>query len=193
MDSKILSYRFVNMSSADDIRIINRPVINYNNNKCLWNVYFEDNTPETVKNVFKTEFLPKLYKGKDSGVLIGLNKDKLNGLTTMLQHEVVQSDAVNVYARNDMVYYNLFLNQALEFTSKGLTIRTPGKFIILDRKSRLSEKNNDFEDKFVGQWLLSQVTHIFSKDTYLTNTISVKINTYRELAAFKPENDKFNE
>ena len=88
---------------------------------------------------------------------------------------------------------NLFLNQALEFTSKGLTIRTPGKFIILDRKSRLSEKNNDFEDKFVGQWLLSQVTHVFSKDTYLTNTISVKINTYRELAAFKPENDKFNE
>lgn len=193
IDSNILSYRFVNMSSADDLRIINRPVINYNNDRCLWNIYFEDSTPEAVKDVFKTEFLPKLYKGKDSGVLIGLNKDKINGLNTMMQHEVVQSSAVNVFARNDMIYYNLFLNQALEFTSKGLTIRTPGKFIIIDRKDRQSEKNNDFEDKFVGQWLLSQVTHTFSKDTYLTNTISVKINTFRELAAFKPENDKFNE
>ena len=193
MDSSILSYRFVNMSSTDDLRIINRPVVNYNNNKCLWNVYFEDNTPEAVKESFKKDFLPKLYKGKDSGVLIGINKDKINGLSTMMQHEVVQSSAVNVFARNDMIYYNLFLNQALEFTSKGLTIRTPGKFIIIDRKNSQSEKNNDFEDKFVGQWLLSQVTHTFSKDTYLTNTISVKINTFRELAAFKPENDKFNE
>jgi hypothetical protein len=193
MESQILSYRFIGMSVMDDQRIINRPVVNYNNAKSVWNIFYEDNTAESVKEVYKKEFLPKLYKGKDSGVLIGINKDKINGINTIPQHEVVQSNAVNVYARNDMIYYNLLLNQAIEFTSKGLTIRTPGKFIIIDRKNRTSEKNNDFEDKFVGQWLLSQVTHTFSQDTYLTNTVSVKVNTFRELEAFKPENDTYRE
>jgi hypothetical protein len=87
----------------------------------------------------------------------------------------------------------LLLNQALEFDSIGLTIRTPGKFIAIDRDNNTSAEKNDFEDKFIGQWLLAKVTHNFNGNKYLTNTVSVKIHSFNELNAFKPENDSFNE
>ena len=191
--STILSYKFINMASIDDTSINNRPVINYNNEQCVWNMFYKNNTVEGVKDAIKSEIMPKLYSGGAPGVLLNNNKDKINGLNTTPIHTVVQGDFVNTLSRNEMVYNTILLNQAIDFTAVGLTIRTPGKFFVIDRKDSVSIKNNAFEDRFIGQWLIARTTHHFAGDKYLTNTIGVKINSFSELSTFKPENDKFNE
>lgn len=193
--STILSYRFVGMENIDDFSFNNMPVINYNTDISAWNIFFEDNTPDNAKALLNTTFLPKTHSNKDNkaGSLISLNKDKLNGLNTVPIHSVAQVPSVKVSARNSMIYKGIFLNQALEFTSLGATARTPGKFIAIDRSNNISVDNNDFENKFLGMWLLIKVSHVFTGDKYLNNTIGVKFNSYNELSTFKPENDQFNE
>jgi len=184
--STILTYKFINMAGTDDLLFNNRPSINYNNNTCTWNIFYKDNTAENVKETIKKEILPKIYGDTAvSGTLVGINKDKINGLNSTPIHTIVQGDFVSVLPRNEMIFNTILLNQAIEFTAVGLTIRTPGKFFIIDSENSVSIKGNAFEDRFIGQWLIAKTVHNFSADTYLTNTIGVKINSFSELSTFK--------
>lgn len=192
VSSNIYAYRFTTMSSLDDLKITNRPIVNYNNNTCLWNLYYKDNSIESVKSAINQELLPKLY-GRKLGALIGVNKSKINGLNTFPTNVIMQGDFVKVLNRNEMILSNILLNQALEFDSLGLTIRTPGKFISIDRLDSNSPNRNDFEDRFIGQWMLARVVHTFVGNKYLTNTLGVKMHSFNELAAFNPDNDSYNE
>ena len=92
-----------------------------------------------------------------------------------------------------MILNNIILNQACELTTYGLTCRTPGKFISIDRKNNLSKADNDFEDKLIGQWLLTNVTHKFTGLTYYANVVGVKMHSFKELTTFIPENDTYRE
>lgn len=191
--SKILTYRFVNLKNTDDLNLCNRPAINYNNSKCLWNIHFEKNTIDSVVSSLKTNFIPKTFNDKrHPGVLINLTKTKLNGLATYPEHIVLQSPSVDILPRNDMISSSIFLNQALEFSSLGATPRTPGKFINIERAEH-NNADNDFERKFVGQWLLVRVVHTFFGDKYLNNTVGVKFNSFSELSIFNSKNDLFTE
>lgn len=191
--SKILSYRFVNLKNSDDLALCNRPAIRYDNDKCLWDIYFENNTPDAVVDSLKKNFIPKTFNDKKSpGVLINLNKDKLNGFSTFPEHVVVQGPTASVLPRNDMISSSIFLNQALEFNSLGGTTRTPGKFINVERSPH-NHADNDFENKFIGQWLLIRVVHTFFGDKYLNNTTGVKFNSFMEIPIFNPKNDLFTE
>lgn len=192
VSSNIYAYRFTTMAGVDDLKITNKPAVNYDNAASLWKMYYKDNSIENISSTLKQEFLPKLY-GKKLGALIGVNKSKLNGINTYPTNVVMQGDFVKVLNRNEAIYSNILLNQALEFDALGLTIRTPGKFIAIDRLDGNSANKNDFEDRFIGQWMLARVVHNFAGNKYLTNTVSVKMHSFNELAAFKPENDSYNE
>jgi hypothetical protein len=189
--SLIYSYKFVQMSSLDDLLITNKPVVNYKNNESVWHIYGNDGKVENTENILQKDFIPKLYKTSTSMPLININKDKKNGLNTSMQNIVVQSDAAGVFTRNAMVMDSIFLNQAIEFDSQGLTIRTPGKFISIEREVPI--ENNTFENKFTGQWLITRTTHNFYQDKYTTNVVAVKINGYSHINAYADAIDKFNE
>jgi hypothetical protein len=64
----------------------------------------------------------------------------------------------------------IFLNQALVFQTYGLTSRTPGNFVTVESIHSSSEPN-DFWDKFLGQWLIVEVQHSFTKAQY-TNIVT---------------------
>jgi hypothetical protein len=191
--SKILSYKFVNLKNLDDLSLCNRPSINYDNKKCLWNIYFEKNTVEGVVDSLKKNFITKTFSSKTTpGVLINNTKDKRTGFMTSPEHVVVQGATASVLPRNSMISASIFLNQALEFNSLGATTRTPGKFVNIERSNN-NNVDNDFENKFIGQWLLVRVVHTFFGDKYLNNTTGVKFNSFNELSIFNPDNDIFNE
>ena len=191
--SKILSYKFVNLKNLDDMSLCNRPSINYNNEKCVWNIHFEKNTVDGVVDSLKKNFIPKTFSSKDSpGILINNTKDKKTGFMTSPEYVVVQGATASILPRNDMISTSIFLNQALEFNSFGATTRTPGKFVNIERSNN-TNVNNDFENKFIGQWLLIRVVHTFFGDKYLNNTIGVKFNSFNELSIFNSDNDVFNE
>jgi hypothetical protein len=61
----------------------------------------------------------------------------------------------------------------------GLTIRTPGQFIFIDSAS--SGPNNPFDDRFLGQWLILKVVHLFTKDSYITEVLATKVDTFSKI------------
>ena len=191
MSSLIFSYKFFHMSAMDDLKLINKPVVTYKNNESLWYIYGQDNSIESVKNILQKDIIPKLYSQSNSSALLNINKDKKNGLNTQPEHIVVQSDSVNVYSRNDIVQDSIFLNQAIEFNSLGLTLRTPGKFISVEKNN--PTENNAFEDRFTGQWLITRTSHNFYQDKYITNVVAVKVNSYNKINAYDTEKDNFKE
>jgi hypothetical protein len=183
--STITSYRFVNMSPSDDLYISNRLAVQFDNTAGIWKIFLKDSSLKDTHKFLKKEILPQLFSSK--GLLLNVRPDKSNGLITLPEHIVSQSPAARVFWRNILAYQSIFLNHALEFDCKGLTLRTPGKFIGIDRDQNKSPLKNDFDDKLLGQWLLAKVTHIFSEDNYTTNCVGVKINSYNEIESFDPD------
>jgi hypothetical protein len=183
--STITSYRFVNMSPTDDLNLTNRLAVQFDNTAGIWKIFLKDSSLKNTHEFLKKEILPHLYSSK--GLLMNIKPDKSNGIITLPEHIISQSPAARVFWRNYLAYQSIFLNHALEFDCKGLTIRTPGKFIGLDRSQNKSPSKNDFDDRLLGQWLLAKVTHSFSEDNYTTNCVGVKINSYNEIKTFKPD------
>ena len=66
------------------------------------------------------------------------------------------------------------------------------KFINIERSNN-THADNDFENKFIGQWLLARVVHTFFGDKYINNTVGVKFNSFTDLSIFNSKNDMFNE
>jgi hypothetical protein len=77
-----------------------------------------------------------------------------------------------------MIKDSIFLNQGLYFQAEGLTFRTPGKFIFVDRTD--SNEFNTFDDKFLGQWFVTKVTHFFTQEQYLTDVVATKIDSFNK-------------
>ena len=73
----------------------------------------------------------------------------------------------------------LYLNESVCFITNGLTIRSPGRFIFIDYSN--SNDINPFDDRFLGQWLMTKVVHLFTQDNYITEVVANKIDTFSRL------------
>ena len=107
---------------------------------------------------------------------MNVNKTKYTGLMTsnnMVSRRFFPKDISYVSMAREF----LFLNQALNFTAYGLTLRTPGKFIFIDRAVSTLERN-PFDDRFLGQWMMIKVIHMFTKDKYVNDVFATKIDSY---------------
>jgi hypothetical protein len=180
--SKILTYKFAPMVASDDVRITNAPVHNYDFSTNQYNVNFEENTAEKFLQNMKTfagsnNSEGGLYSFKQSKtLLLNINQTKTSGLmasNNFISRRFFPKDISAVSMIKDF----LFLNQALYFSAPGLTFRTPGKFVFIDRDASTGEKN-PFDDRFLGQWMLIRVVHMFTKSEYVTDIVATKIDTF---------------
>jgi hypothetical protein len=89
-------------------------------------------------------------------------------------------------SHNQMLLDSVFLNQSVSFQTFGLTLRSPGKFIFIDRID--SGDSNPFDDRFLGQWFLTDVSHMFTQETYITEVIAVKIDSFNKIWNKKDQN-----
>jgi hypothetical protein len=179
--SKINRYKFAPMVSLDDNRLINRPLHYYNHSTGEFNIKMEKNTAKVVVDRLKSYAKKGLYainKGSGGQVLLNLNKTKDAGIFLKNEFSVNQfiSDA---HPANKMLLDSLFLNECFCFQSIGLTLRSPGRFLFVDRIA--AGENNPFDDRFLGQWMIIKVTHLFTQQEYHTEVIAVKVDSFSKL------------
>jgi len=86
-----------------------------------------------------------------------------------------------------MLFDSIFLNQSISFQCLGLTLRTPGKFIFIDRLG--AGEKNAFDDRFLGQWLITHVSHLFTQETYVTEVVGNKIDSFSPI--FSQQESKY--
>jgi hypothetical protein len=179
--SRIQRYKFVPMVSTDDSRILNSPLHYYDFQNNQWNIWAEENTAKKVEEQLSNYAKAGLYShksGLNPHVLLNLNKTKIEGIMTKNEYSPTKYISP-VAPRNQMVLDALFLGQAIAFQAMGLTIRAPGKFIFIDRIA--SGDTNPFDDRFLGQWFTTKVSHLFTQSSYITEVVATKMDTFSKI------------
>jgi len=190
--SRISNYKFSPMAPVDDTsRMINSPLHYFDTINGQFNIVFEPNSIQnTIKKIEEMSkatlynFTPQNVNNKPH-ILTNINKTKSSGL--MINNKFSADPYIDENVPSiQMIRDFLFLNQTLSFQQKGLTCRTPGKFIFVD--SINSGDLNPFNDRFLGQWLITSVTHLFTKNDYKTEVVANKIDTFSKLWDIEDKN-----
>lgn len=176
--SRIYEYKFSPMVSIDDNRIVNTPHHVYDWSRGQFNIYFKDNLATEVANKLTEVGKKGLYSMQRGHVLLNVNKTKQLGI--MLNNAYnTKPFAPPEAPRINMMKDALFLNEAISFVTAGLTIRSPGRFLFIDHSN--SNDYNAFDDRFLGQWMITKVVHVFTQSNYITEVIANKIDTFSKI------------
>jgi hypothetical protein len=187
--SRISKYKFSPMVATDDNQILNRALHFYNHSTGEFSILMEQNTAKSVLEGFKEIAQNGLYSFKNGyspQIISNLNQTKAKGLMTTNELSLSGPFITENNTRNQMMLDFLFLSQSVTFQALGLTLRAPGKFIFIDRFA--SADSNPFDDRFLGQWLMTKVSHLFTQETYMNEVVAVKIDSFGKL--FPEEDNK---
>lgn len=175
--SVITTYRFSPMVATDDARITNRPLYVYKFDTGEQQIWFEENTVDSTITKGKEILGKGLYSFKKSNhLLLSNNLTKKIGLSLTPNLETqafFNTDKPRIAMLKDL----LFLNESVFFKAPGLTIRSPGRFIWIDRIDSSAE-TNPFDDRFLGQWMITNVKHFFGKTTYECDVVATKMDAF---------------
>jgi hypothetical protein len=188
--SKITSYSYTPRVAADDARITNSPVHFYNFNDGTFNIEFQKNSATVIKDNLEKYGKEGLYSYKNGKgqIKIILNQTKQKGIqidNIFTPHTYFPKN----YGAVKKIKDALMLNETIHFQTLGLTIRTPGKFMFIDSPTASDGDKNVFHEKFYGQWLITKVKHIFTQNSYHTDMVGVKVDSYQNIL---PVNDTKN-
>jgi hypothetical protein len=182
--SKIKSYKFSPMVAVDDNRLMNSPYVYFNEHTGEFKLMKEKNSIKNLITKLK-ELSKELYTFKNAKsfkpqVLLSVNKTKATGQMTKNQLALNGPYSSQTAPLNQMIFDSIYLNQSVTFQALGLTLRTPGKFIFIDRVAA-SGDTNPFDDRFLGQWMMTNVSHLFTQSTYMTEVVANKIDSFSSL------------
>ena len=178
--SKINNYKFSPMVATDDSRLTNAPIHNFDFSEGQFDIVFKGNTVKDLMTNMGDMANKGLFGYKNNGsqqLMLNINKTKNTGLShsnNFIPRTFYPKTASYLSMAKDFI----FLNQALYFSSPGLTLRTPGKFLFVDRDT--SSDSNPFDDRFLGQWMITNVVHFFSTDKYTTDVVATKIDGFKK-------------
>lgn len=187
--SLITSYQFCPMSNLDDRNLITTPHHYFDFSTGEFNIVFEQNKIEDLvtKSKEMVSGLINLQNGKNGQILLKNNKLKSETASIKNNYSAVSDIPKNIPSLQ-MLKDFVFLNQALVFETYGLTFRRPGNFMTVE-SIHSSDQPNDFFDKFLGQWLIVEVEHKFTKNLYSTVVTSNKVDAYDKV--FDIEDSKY--
>lgn len=178
--STITNYHYSPMVTNDDNLICNSPLINYNFSKTTYNVFFEKNKVTNVLDSMQKigqSGLFNMSNNSNGQIIMNINPTKQNGVMNK-NCFTPQSFFLKDMPLMQMIKDMVFLSGGLYFQTLGLTVRSPGKFVFIDR---LVSGKNSFDDKFLGQWLITKVTHFFTKAQYMNDVVATKIDAYSKI------------
>jgi hypothetical protein len=171
------------MSGIDNTRaLVSKPVYYYCLGNKIFGMDYAENEIEKVKEEFKRLYSDKLLSGGIPSPIFTLNQTKKNQINVEPEFtfsrtagfETKQSRLIN--GRGKILYGGLMLNEFIKFRVIGSPHRTIGKFIGIDRKT--SDETLKFDNKICGQWLVTNVKHVWNQGRYVNDICAVKVNMY---------------
>ena len=183
----IYNYRLVDLSGKDYSKnLTNYRVVSYNSSCGQFCEENKKHSAEQYKDYFKKSIRNNILtkENDDRLVFTPFIKDTLNTRTifTVAKEEITRL----AEGRNKLLNYYLFSNLAINFSTRGSTIRQTGRFFGLS-KQNLNDK--EYDHKIEGQYFVTNVIHMFNNRTrnYSTEIIGVKTHTYQEITKFESD------
>jgi hypothetical protein len=179
--SRINNYKYSPMVAMDDNRIKTKPLHYFDFDNGTFYIKKKKNTVKELKNKIKKlcENLYSFKNGKDAQVILSLNQTKLSNQMIENQRSTSGKHIPETEPLMKMILDFVFLNQSITFETLGLSFRSPGKFIHIDRIG--TSESNPFDDRFIGPWMIVKNTHAFKQDTYMNQVNAVKVDSFSKI------------
>ena len=180
---KIYNYQFVDMSSFDNsMLVVSHPTYNIDIKYKTFTIKAQRGNINNFKTTFKELYTKNLYGLKDGAVpLITLNKTKTENKSINVEYNYIPDDTLKEYkGLKKLLYTGVFLNECINFWVMGSTHRQAGRFYGIDRQYGAGEGKLAY--KFYGQWLATEVKHIFlPENKYMNNITAIRIGSFGEM------------
>jgi hypothetical protein len=176
--SLIKSFEFVDMAAMDNLfTITDIPVYSNDTSSKQFNLDYEQNNVVNIQEYFRKTYVDKLkHPGCAPDPLFTLNNIKNEGYTIHVAYSLGATDIDRLAdGRSEIIKAAILLNQCIVFRVKGMSFRTAGRFIGIDRE--IGATQNEFDNKLCGQWLVTNVKHIMVDDAYVNEITAVKIHS----------------
>jgi|GEM_PF-5933748 len=183
--NKIATYEYVDMAGVDNTNtLVSKPVYSYSLKNGNFLMDYEANEIESVRNDFKTLYTNNVLGDGEAFPMFTLNQTKTNQINTQPEFtfsKVSYADTKQnrlVLGKGKILYAGLMLNAFIKFRLLGSTHRTVGKFVGIDRKT--TDVKYKFDNKICGQWLVTNVKHIWNHNRYVNDVCAVKVHMYND-------------
>lgn len=177
----INNFEFLEQSAQLNAELINTTLVHmYDSGKKQFNIHMEQSDIAQVRDYMKKNVLDKLLGGEGGPASsIVLNQTFLeNKNVKHLFSPVATMVRDNMIGRNRTIMANILSGNTIVFNVKGFTSRNSGKFISIDRD--LGYDDNDFDDKILGQYLVTSVDHVIDTNGYHNQVIATKPYLYKD-------------
>lgn len=184
--NNINDFQFTEMSAADSTDMLNTTAVHmYDNKAKQFNVQCVSSDIQEVRQYIEDNILSNLLSGP-GGISSDIVLNKARSENKNIMHSFTSS-ASKVSelrsGRNKTMMASLFTGSSIAFNVKGSPTRQAGRFISVDRDSTYTD--NDFDDKILGQYLTTSVTHTINTAGYNNSILAVKPYLFK--------NQSFNE
>jgi len=181
--SRIHSYRFSPMVASDDSRICTTPLHNFDFSKGSFNIMFNGNKIDDV-HISMTDYAKDglhsfVESSNKAHILMNINQTKKKGIMINNHFEPLQF-MPKFLPQTNMIRDLLFLNECICFTVTGLTIRSPGRFLFIDKLTSNGDPD-PHADRFLGQWFIIRVVHLFQQGRYISEVVATKVDTFKKI------------
>ena len=186
--SEIVKYTLMDMSVLTNVQLFkSTPVISNNMRTGEFKMELMENRIETVKRFIADNYIENLYRAygnessqNDDYFLVSLDKTKdlynINPVYSLYggieDNPIRQSIGIQ-----NLLKMGIFLNQGINFRVPGLTLRTSGRFIGIDKYLGADSKSL-YDEKLLGQYLVIDVKHIFEGTSYYNDITAIKIHNW---------------
>jgi len=180
--SEIASYQLVDMVGKDySNHLTNRVVCSYNTKDGQYNFECKDHSTENIKTYAQQNIIPNVVT-KSTDDRIPLTNYITQGYNTQTIYTPRQTDIARFAdGKNKLLKYYLFDNLGINFSLRGFTIRQPGRFFAISKRTT---NDQDYDHLIEGQYLITNVVHYFSTTQvgYYTNMTGIKTHKYDDVA-----------
>jgi hypothetical protein len=181
--SMIQQYQFHSIAGMDQQNeFVTNLVHSYDFNEKMFNIDTFENTFEKMSDTFNELYVKPMKgeSGKNPASTITKNEYRVNNRNFQNTYSVdFESKEKRIgYGRNAVLRKALFLNNAITFTVRGLTLRRSGRFISIDRND--SYQDNKFDDKLLGTYFITNVNHKFNNGQYINEVTAIKPYLFKD-------------
>ena len=178
--NNILGYEYTDMSPVDQPETVVINTFETSTGKFYTDLSVSD--VKSTRDHINNNTISDLYCDQKSGGIsnVVLNKTKTENMcvTSKSVNYGSRQDAIT-FGRNENLKKMIYLGNSISFSVKGMVNRQAGKVISITRDTSYDE--SDFDDKILGQYLVTEVQHIITPAGYINKIIAVKPYYFRDL------------
>lgn len=186
--SDIIKYTLMDMSGLTNVQLFkSTPVISNNMKTGEFKMELMENRIETVKRFIADNYIENLYRAygnkssqNDNYFLVEIDKTKdLSNINPVysLYGGIEDNPIRQSYGIQNLLKMGIFLNQGINFRVPGLTLRTSGIFIGIDKYLGADSKSL-YDEKLLGQYFVIDVKHVFEGTSYYNDITAIKIHNW---------------